>query len=132
NTYGQLGTNSLDDRTTPSGDVLTNVQAIAAGELFTCALTTAGAVLCWGDDTSGQLAHPMSMELPEPLGPIVPLSLPAKAIAAGDSHACAVPSDNSVECWGNNTYGQLGDGTTLSTGGRATPAKVVGLDASCP
>ena len=39
-------------------------------------------------------------------------------------HACAIRADNSVACWGNNDYGQLGDGTQI---GRTTPVAVKGL-----
>jgi hypothetical protein len=46
------------------------------------------------------------------------------SIAAGGSDVCAVMSDGTVQCWGRNDYGQLGDGTTTS---RATPAPVSGL-----
>lgn len=45
---------------------------------------------------------------------------PAVAIKAGGSHACAVLEDGSVACWGSNTSGQLGDGTTHD---RPTPVK---------
>jgi alpha-tubulin suppressor-like RCC1 family protein len=131
NAYGQLGNNSLDDRSTPTGDVLTGVEAITAGQTFTCALTTAGAVLCWGDNLNYVLGRG-EMELPLPPGPPVPLPSPAKAIAAGESHACAVTLDNAVACWGSNIYGQLGDTTTMAGPGRPTPATVADIDAGCP
>jgi alpha-tubulin suppressor-like RCC1 family protein len=46
------------------------------------------------------------------------------AITAGRAHTCAITSDDGVLCWGNNTYGQLGDGTKRSSN---VPVKVVGL-----
>lgn len=44
--------------------------------------------------------------------------------AAGDRHSCALMDTGIVKCWGQNTYGQLGDGTTTN---RSTPTQVPGL-----
>ena len=45
-------------------------------------------------------------------------------LALGDDYSCALLSDSTVQCWGNNGLGQLGDGTTTN---HATPAPVVGV-----
>ncbi len=51
----QLGDGSNTNRNTPpSSDVLTGVAAITAGDFYTCALSTAGGVRCWGDNYNGQ------------------------------------------------------------------------------
>jgi alpha-tubulin suppressor-like RCC1 family protein len=48
----------------------------------------------------------------------------AVQLATGSTHACARRRDGTVACWGSNTRGQLGDGTTTDS---AAPVSVVGL-----
>ena len=47
-----------------------------------------------------------------------------RAISSGSFHTCGVKSDGSAWCWGNNGYGQLGDGTTASS---SAPVQVIGI-----
>ena len=51
-----------------------------------------------------------------------------KMIAAGDNHTCAIFSDNGVYCWGDNTYGQLGNGASLPGAASSTPVPVTSLN----
>ncbi len=85
---------------------------VSAGDLHTCAVSTAGAGWCWGDNTARQLGDGSDLRSE------VPRSLPMTGlveIAAGASHSCARDA-SSVWCWGSNTAGQLGDGTLASRG----------------
>jgi alpha-tubulin suppressor-like RCC1 family protein len=50
----------------------------------------------------------------------------AAQIDAGFTHSCIVRGDGSVACFGSNVFGELGNGSTLATGG-AGPVAVVGL-----
>ncbi len=84
---------------------------LALGGVHTCALTTADAVKCWGSNTFGQLGDGTTTPRLSPTN-VPELSSGVAAVAAGISHTCAVTTADAVKCWGSNTFGQLGDGTT--------------------
>ena len=123
NSAGQLGDGTTTNRSlpVPVGGLPAGVTAIAAGGEHTCALTSAGAVWCWGYNFYGQLGNgtttdsttPVSVSgtIPDCMGAVCVAKLHVKAIAAGFEHTCALTSDGAVWCWGYNFYGQLGDGT---------------------
>ncbi|MBK8049792.1 MAG: biotin transporter BioY [Anaerolineales bacterium] len=120
------GTNA--DRLVPvqvSG-LASGAQAIAAGGKHTCALTTAGAVLCWGYNVYGQLGDGTQTDHWTPVA-VTGITSGIQVITAGSGDTCAVNSTGGVKCWGMNLYGQLGDGTTVN---RLTPTNVVGLAGS--
>ncbi|WP_298007635.1 MULTISPECIES: hypothetical protein [Anaerolinea] len=125
NWNGQLGGGALGYRVFPvavSG-LSGGVTAITAGYSHTCGLTDSGGVLCWGDNWNGQLGDGTREDRRTPVG-VSGLSSGVVAIAAGRYHTCALTNSGGVLCWGDNRYGQLGDGTTL---GRLTPVAVSGL-----
>jgi alpha-tubulin suppressor-like RCC1 family protein len=96
--------------------------AIAAGGRHTCAVTSGGAVYCWGAGDRLQLGSGGASSQPR----LVALGGTVRAIAAGQDHTCAVLDDpRQVECWGANDSGQLGIG-----GGNASspPQMVVSLN----
>jgi alpha-tubulin suppressor-like RCC1 family protein len=123
NGEGELGDNSTTNRLTPVGvtGLASGVTAIAAGLLQTCALTTAGGVKCWGDNSDGQLGDNSTTNRLTPVG-VTGLASGVAAIAAGDSHTCALITAGGVKCWGYNGEGQLGDNSTTN---RLTPVAVV-------
>jgi alpha-tubulin suppressor-like RCC1 family protein len=97
-------------------------QRIAGGFEHTCALTTAGAVKCWGDNGAGQLGLPASgLKLSPTLS--VPLGAGSATISitAGNYFSCALSAEGAVKCWGWNNNGRLGDGSTASS---STPVDV--------
>ncbi len=115
NGEGELGDNSTTNRLTPVGvtGLASGVTAIAAGLLQTCALTTAGGVKCWGDNSDGQLGDNSTTNRLTPVD-VTGLASGVAAIAAGDSHTCALTTAGGVKCWGYNGEGQLGDNSTTN------------------
>jgi len=90
--------------------------SIAAGYFHTCALSTTGAVYCWGNNVWGQLGNNSTTDSHVPVqvagvGGTGFLSGIA-SIAAGYFHTCAVSTTGAVYCWGDNVYGQLGNNST--------------------
>lgn len=101
----------------------TSWQKVLAGADFTCGLTTAGGVKCWGKGTWGQLGNGSVEEVAAPVT-VRGLSGGVVDLVVGDAHACAVRSDAAVVCWGKNEWGQLGDGTRVN---RTTPVTIAAL-----
>jgi alpha-tubulin suppressor-like RCC1 family protein len=125
NTYGQLGDGTWTDRLTPTAvsGLASGVVVVAAGEGHTCAVTAVGGVLCWGHNTSAQLGDGTTTNRSTPTA-VSGLGSGVVTLAAGSLHTCAVTAAGGVVCWGYNTSGQLGDGTTTR---RLTPTAVSGL-----
>jgi alpha-tubulin suppressor-like RCC1 family protein len=86
-----------------------------------------GAIRCWGDDRYGELGNGTLSTSTAP-DDVTPVSVPGlgnvSAIAGGGYHTCALLSSGAVDCWGDNTYGELGNGTTTDS---STPVRVTGL-----
>jgi alpha-tubulin suppressor-like RCC1 family protein len=92
--------------------------AVGVGSVHSCAVgaTTVSPfnVQCWGDDFYGELGD-KSGTTGYAYTPVHALVLKnASAIALGRSHSCAVMADSTLECWGYNYYGQLGNGGSTS------------------
>jgi len=126
NHRGQLGSPSggANDYRTAATDVVgltSGVVAIAAATgPHTCAIVTGGGVTCWGSNSSGQLGDGTQLDRSTPVD-VQGLPWPAVALAGGAAHTCALSADGAVACWGGNSEGQIGDGTTTTPRLTATP-----------
>ena len=122
---GTLGASPIVSRgVIKVGGLPSRIAKVSAGYDKNCALDVMGQIYCWGGGfatTSGRTTLP----------PVIP---PAKitrsehtaiAVATGDVHACAILSDESVICWGDNAYGQLGNDSLTASG--SNPVRVFGL-----
>ncbi len=125
NAFGQLGAAPTDDFIGPQRVLALRPVQLDGGDAFTCTLDgVTGEVSCWGDNARGQLGDGTYDARFAP-GVTLPLGAPAVEVEAAGSVACALLDDASVRCWGDNTHGQLGDGTVLPS--RAEPVAPVGL-----
>ena len=124
NYYGQLGNGYTWDSSTPfnvSG-LSSGVTGIAAGDFHTCAVTTTGAVKCWGKNDDGQLGNSSVVNSLVPIE-VSGLGSGMGSVAAGKYHTCALSTSGDLKCWGRNLSGQLGDDSTTN---RLIPANVQG------
>jgi len=119
NQFGQIGDDSVTDRLLPvSIDLNGNKSAtsITSGAFHTCAILDDGSVSCWGHSAKGQLGYG-DTEFRRAPTPTMSLGTSRSAIALslGTYHTCALLDDGGVKCWGDNEYGQLGDGTEIDS-----------------
>ncbi len=122
NLYGQLGLGTTIDRSVPTALTLTNVAQVACGTRNACARLATGTVMCWGDNLYGQIGDGTTIDRPSPRA--VTGVTGATDIAVGSNHTCALIGSgpgSSVKCWGNNSRGEIGDGTSTQ---RAIPVTV--------
>ncbi|WP_167578085.1 hypothetical protein [Ammoniphilus sp. YIM 78166] len=113
NSRGQLGNGTFTDAVIPTPvEGLTDPIGIAAGDLFSAAMTLTEQVFTWGDNSNGQLGGGTfggSRPIPAPVLGLAGV----REIAAGGNHILARMRDNTVRAWGQNDKGQLGDGTNV-------------------
>jgi hypothetical protein len=118
-----------EHRRLPAESRVLNVEPVAGGLALSAvsarwnhsgALTTAGALYCWGSNTSGRLGDGTTTDRSVPT---LIATGPFASTAWGRSHSSARSSIDNVSCRGINSSGQLGDGTVTN---RLTPTPVLG------
>ena len=132
NNSRQLGDGTTQERRSPvlvPGIGVGEAVGIVAGGGYTCVLGVRGDVRCWGGNSQGELGDNTFVDRPAPVtvqratriietsfeGRVVTATAPLNQVVAlvgGGTHVCAVRVNGQPVCWGNNTFGRLGDGTT--------------------
>ena len=131
NGYGGLGNGTTTNATTPVSPSLNGAQvaSIAAGYYHTCAALTSGFVRCWGHNVYGQVGNGTTnasgtTQVLTPVSTINLQNVRQVFAAKRGYYTCAILGDGTARCWGINSYGGLGDGTTTQ---RTSPVAVLGL-----
>jgi alpha-tubulin suppressor-like RCC1 family protein len=130
NLLAQLGTGNFVWSPVPvRAQLPTAAIEIGAGNNHTCAVLVNNSVYCWGANDFGQ-SHPGSAALLEPTPTQIAGFEGAEEVAAGSGHSCAQLANGLVWCWGDNRFGQIGDGGPLNLPAFLLPTKVTSLDYS--
>lgn len=114
--YGQLG-NGVFNSATPNVTQVGTANdwlKVSAGNRFSLAIKNTGTLWSWGWDFTGQLGNGLTtpdLNLPAQVG----TSANWRKIDAGDQHSLAIDASGALWAWGNNTFGQLGDGTNTTS-----------------
>ncbi len=123
-TYSQAIPTPVNVLVSPGGAPISGVAQISAGNSHTCAVLESGGLKCWGFNAYGQLGDGDPMRGRTTPVDVFGLTSGVAQVSGGIFFTCAMTTDGGVKCWGDNRYGQLGDGTTIR---RFTPVDVFGL-----
>lgn len=125
NTDGELGQGDLVDRLDPAQVPLSGpAMSLSLLSNHVCAILQDHSLHCWGNNFEGQLGQSDAVNAPpEPLPVQVGSGQDWQRISAGEGHTCGIRGSGTLWCWGRNTDGQLGLGTTTPIQTR-TPAQV--------
>ena len=133
---GQLGNGDMgvDSAVPVSVRGISDAVSVSANGEHSCAVHATGEVSCWGDNWEGEFGNGES-------GPGIQSAVPVKAsgvadavaVASGYNHTCALREGGKVSCWGNNEFGQVGNGVdfvseALDGSLIVDPVEVVSLD----
>ncbi len=126
NEYGQLGTSAaLSERCKPT---LTTVPCastpvrvsprlhfrdLAVAYQHTCGVLTDATIMCWGDNSDGELGNGSHESSATPVRVVSDARF--SSVTVGGSHTCAVATDGRGYCWGSNKFGELGVGDSRGT-----------------
>jgi alpha-tubulin suppressor-like RCC1 family protein len=132
NSRGELGNGTtINSTATVAVTGLQDAVALGVMSQTTCALKASGSVVCWGNNTSGQLGS--TGVNPSTTTRVVTGLTDAVALSGSPDpdtggHVCAIKANRSPVCWGDNSFGEIGNGASgLRSSGTPTPTAVIGL-----
>lgn len=133
NSAGQLGSGDFTGFTSPQTVLgLSGIAELSLGgpdvNTSVCARLNDKTITCWGSDSQGQLGDGNLKEITNPVK-VSLLSSNAVGLGTGIDHSCALLSDKSIECWGDNWFGQLGAGLPMGIENLVydKPQKILGI-----
>ncbi len=116
NGYGELGVAPGNRGAPVEVPNLSGATALTSAGRNNCVILEDGTVRCWGSNRNGILGYGKTGEENSSAEPVEVVGLTGvTGISAGYLHVCAVATGGKVWCWGNNSYGELGDGTKTSS-----------------
>ena len=131
NDMGQLGQGSTSQISRMVNVTLSSLEEpvdVAVGEHHTCIVTSQGKIECWGQNDFGQLGRDFKCaygSYERGCNGNFAVTLPGVVnysghfgfiqVSVGDTHTCGLLANGKVMCWGANSDGQLGDGTTIES-----------------
>jgi len=115
NDSGQLGNGTTTAANTPQHIIVgTNVAKIACGAAHSVAMSPNGKLCAWGDNDYGQLGNGTTDDS-DRAKPVTVANVVFADIACGDNFTVALTNDGKIYAWGDNTFGQLGNGTNTAS-----------------
>ena len=141
---GRLGNNANSDLNHPdpskpvvdeNGDALTGIVQVSAGGKHSCALSEEGGVLCWGKAANGVLGNDCGSSCTDKNHAVAVVDGDGSAdpltgiiqISTGNLHTCALTDGGEILCWGEGSYGRLGNHGIAS---KDHPVSALNLDDS--
>ena len=118
NQYGTIGDGTTTQRNTPvtlSG-LAASFKNINLGYGTACGINSAGGLICWGRNTEWQVGNNSDTnEIQTTPSAVKGLTKSITSVSSTTGHSCAIAQYGRLFCWGDNAYGQLGNGdSTLS------------------
>jgi alpha-tubulin suppressor-like RCC1 family protein len=129
NYFGQLGDGTDIDSLSPVvvSSLKEDVISYDLGVFYSCAVTSQEEASCWGYNNRGQIGQGGTAYTAVPLFS-GPGSLRFEIIDLGTKHGCGLRADGTVQCWGSNNFGQLGNGFNGDKFASGSPVDVSNLE----